>query len=266
MSTADCQSEPAEGSGLRWFAGVATRAGDDLWVLSIERSIRQGPLHATDQQQLARLRGPLGIAADVARELGIARAAGLADAFDLLGSAALVADESGRVIRANRTAEKSLTSDLRVINGRLTVHDPEISKSIRQLIDETVASQAGEHLRPPVTVPRPEGRPLAVYAIPLAGDARNAFSPARVLVVVLDLDTRTAAEATHLREVFGLTLAEAKLLARMARGESLETAAELLRISKETARSQLKTVFAKTETTRQPELIALVARLLPDHG
>lgn len=47
----------------------------------------------------------------------------------------------------------------------------------------------------------------------------------------------------------------------IAEGTSLESAAEKLNISRETARTELKFVFAKTDTHRQSELVALLSRL-----
>jgi hypothetical protein len=44
-------------------------------------------------------------------------------------------------------------------------------------------------------------------------------------------------------------------------GESVELAAERLDVSVSTARTQLKAVFAKTNTHRQAELVALIGRL-----
>jgi DNA-binding CsgD family transcriptional regulator len=63
-----------------------------------------------------------------------------------------------------------------------------------------------------------------------------------------------------------LTPAESRLVARLGHGEALETAADFLNIAKETARAQLKAAFAKTGTGRQPELVALITRLLSDSG
>ena len=54
--------------------------------------------------------------------------------------------------------------------------------------------------------------------------------------------------------------AEAKLAAKLALGSGIENAAASLGVSRETARTQLKAVFAKTNTRRQAELAALVAR------
>jgi DNA-binding CsgD family transcriptional regulator len=64
-----------------------------------------------------------------------------------------------------------------------------------------------------------------------------------------------------LRATFRLTTAEARLASRLATGTSLDHAADALGIARNTARAQLRAVFAKTDTSRQAELVALLARL-----
>src|SRR5437764_388025 len=64
-----------------------------------------------------------------------------------------------------------------------------------------------------------------------------------------------------LAKTFRLTPAEAKLACVIARGASPEIAAGELKISRETARNQLKSVFAKTDTHRQSELVALILQV-----
>jgi DNA-binding CsgD family transcriptional regulator len=63
-----------------------------------------------------------------------------------------------------------------------------------------------------------------------------------------------------LAAVFGLTPAEARLAAIMAEGRDPERAAEELGIARVTARNQLKAIFAKTDTHRQSELVAMLSR------
>jgi len=84
----------------------------------------------------------------------------------------------------------------------------------------------------------------------------------RGVILVRDLEENRLPPEMHLREAFGLTRAEAKLAARLAGGEPIDAAAEILGIAKATARSQLKAVFAKTDTRRQSELVALAAHFL----
>jgi DNA-binding CsgD family transcriptional regulator len=64
-----------------------------------------------------------------------------------------------------------------------------------------------------------------------------------------------------LMRIFSLTPAEARLAALMVEGKSLEAAAEKLAVKRETARNQLKAIFAKTETNRQGQLVALLSSL-----
>ncbi len=247
--------------GLRWFAGLAAAAGSDLWVVSIQRSIAQGPFVAREQERLARLRGPLGTAATMARELGLARAKGLAEAFELLGSAAVALDWRGEVILANPTARRTLTGELRIAKRRLTASDNEACRSISDLVDRATSPLLTPAPRPPVAVPRPGRRPLIVYAVPVLGEARDIFTRARALLVVLDPDARPTPPEEALRVAFALTSAEARLAARLGTGESLDEAAGSLGISKETARCHLKAIFDKTGAHRQSELVALLSRL-----
>ena len=67
----------------------------------------------------------------------------------------------------------------------------------------------------------------------------------------VSIEPKPRPNASLLSKIFGLTFAEAKLAAALADGTSLDTAAEELDIARQTARSQLKIVFAKTDTHRQ---------------
>ena len=64
-----------------------------------------------------------------------------------------------------------------------------------------------------------------------------------------------------LRQVFGLSAAEARLAAAIARGRTLDEISHVEGTSRETLRSQLKAIFSKTDTSRQAELVLLLSRL-----
>ncbi len=67
---------------------------------------------------------------------------------------------------------------------------------------------------------------------------------------------KVAESALHV--LFDLTPAEARLAALLASGISLAEAAEQNRISKNTAKVQLKSIFSKTGVNRQAELVKLI--------
>ncbi len=113
-----------------------------------------------------------------------------------------------------------------------------------------------------MTIPRAGRRPLVVEAIPVGpGLIDDPFHMLRSILLITDLGQSPAFRTARLREVFRLTNAEAKLAARLAGGEDLDAAASALGVTRQTARSQLKSIFGKTETHRQAELVALLARL-----
>ena len=60
---------------------------------------------------------------------------------------------------------------------------------------------------------------------------------------------------------FGLTRCEATLAAALAAGRALKQIAKLRGVGIGTVRGQLKSIFIKTATTRQPELVAMLSRL-----
>jgi hypothetical protein len=72
--------------GLQWFAGVKVAAGDDIWCLAIQRSIKQGPLPSAELNKLAVLSHCLSSAAAPARSIGFARAEAACEAFKISGT------------------------------------------------------------------------------------------------------------------------------------------------------------------------------------
>ena len=106
-------------------------------------------------------------------------------------------------------------------------------------------------------LPRAEGKPYGVVVSPLRSP-RLPLLPAPPAAVVLVTDPDRPLEATGVLErLYGLTAAEARLACQLATGRKLQ-AADVLGITQNTARWTLKNVFAKTDTTRQAELVRLL--------
>ena len=81
------------------------------------------------------------------------------------------------------------------------------------------------------------------------------------LVTLNALGPKSGPPAPILAKTFQLTAREAKLASVMARGTPLQIAARELEIPWQTARNQLKSVFAKTYTHSQSELVALLMQV-----
>ncbi|MER8814676.1 helix-turn-helix transcriptional regulator [Mesorhizobium sp. M0923] len=247
--------------GLRWFAGVKVAAGDDLWCLSIQRSIQQGPFSPSEMQRLAELSKLLGPAAALARMLGHARAEGAMDAFSASATPAVMLDRNAAVILVNEPAGKMFGQDLLLIGRHLASFDRNATDALDRALHALLRNPHPAAMMPPISLPRRYGRPVLAYPLRLRKITSNAFGSCQAVIVFIDPDIYIRPPEFAVRTCFGLTSAEARLACRISSGDGLKTVAEHLGISFETARNQLKAIFMKTETHRQAELVALLARL-----
>jgi DNA-binding CsgD family transcriptional regulator len=130
------------------------------------------------------------------------------------------------------------------------------------MLDSAVAPQTVPALAAGgfLAVSRPsERRPFPVMVTPLLGqpDGGSADDAAAV-IFISNPDWSGISTAQVLQSLYSLTAAEAELVRLLAEGKSLDEAAEHRGVTMNTARSQLKHVFAKTDTRRQGELVQIV--------
>ena len=248
--------------GLHWFAGVRILCGEKLWVLSIQRTAQQQPFSPEEKERLVRLAHSLPTGVAIARALGSATGASLLDAFELSGTAAVLIDRQGKVIRPNLSAERLLGGDVRVRDGRIFAADAAATRALDRTLREIMFRRDASGLGPPVKLPRSGQRPLLAYPGRLPAMAANPLSDCQAIVVLVDPDARKMPDAALLRGAFELTDAEARLAARLAAGAPLDEICDRLRIAKETGRNHLKSIFAKTGTHRQSELVVMLASVL----
>ena len=245
---------------LRWVAGVKVAAGDDLWCLAIQRSADEGPFTPHDIRRLSVLSRSLSTAAATARAFGFARAEAALDAFEMSGSAVVLFDRRGEVFRLNKAAECLLGTDLQIVRNRLVSRDQAATAALDRALHAVLWRADGGSLHPPVGLPREEGHPVLAYVSRLSGVAADCFAPCQVVAVLVDLDARGRLVERDLMTVFHLTPAEARLASRLSSGDSIEEIAAELSITYETSRKQLKSIFQKTNTHRQAQLVALLAQ------
>jgi len=81
----------------------------------------------------------------------------------------------------------------------------------------------------------------------------------RVAVFIVDLNAKSRDCKTVLQQVFGLAAAETRVAVALASGTDLTQAAEEFGVSRNTVRTQLRAIFAKTATSRQSDLVRLLA-------
>ena len=248
--------------GLRWFAGVRVACGDDIWCLSIQRTLNQTPFSPKEKGQLAALSVQLSSAAAIAKALGFASANAAMEAFEVSRTGALLLNRAGEVIKANQAAERLFVDDLKISSKRLSTGNPDVTAALDRALQRLLWNRNTAALSEPIALPRTGKRPILAYLLKLSAMTRNAFSDGQAIIVLADLEKRWRPPETILRTSFGLTIAEAKLASAIASGSSLEGVADELGITKQTSRNHLKSIFHKVGVHRQAELVSIFARLL----
>jgi DNA-binding CsgD family transcriptional regulator len=249
-------------NGFQWFAAVGFWASTALWALSIQRTPAEGPFEERNKQALAGVSRRLTEVATLSAAVGRSALSGATNALNGLRQPAIAVDRLGFALDANPAAEAMFDDCLHIKDRKLFVADARAKACLETLTDQLrVTPDTAALPCDPIVVRRKGQAPVIVRVLPVHGAARNPFLGARALLTFAAVAPRPGPKPALLTKVFGLTPAEAKLASLVAEGLSPEQAAEELRISRETARNQLKAVFSKTTTHRQGELVALLGRL-----
>lgn len=248
--------------GFQWFAAVAFWSGSALWGLSIQRTAREGSFDNDDKHVLSQLSQRLSEAATLSKAVGRAVITGVTNALHLVKRPALALDRFGFVLEANLALDQILDDEIRIKDRRLHVSDQRARSALDSFITQsrTIPDTAALAVEP-IVVRRRAKQPVVIRILPIDGAARSPFLGARALMVFSDLNQKFLPRAALLSQAFGLSPAEARLASLLASGISPEHAAEQLGVARETVRNQLKAIFAKTDTHRQGELIALISQL-----
>jgi DNA-binding CsgD family transcriptional regulator len=177
------------------------------------------------------------------------------------GTATFLVTADGAIIFANRTAEVMMTNGagVRFCKGRLTAIRSTDAERLTVLIRAACGGATGCSQGDGVmTIRRVNQRPLSVLVAPFrliwAGQPQ-----AGAIVFVRDPNSSISATGT-LRALFKLTPTEARIAQALANGETITEIAAAHRASLQTVRKQLRTIFAKTDTNRQAECVAVILR------
>jgi DNA-binding CsgD family transcriptional regulator len=185
-----------------------------------------------------------------------------------LGIVFLVA--GGVAVYSNRRAEEIFCTDdgLSMRNSRLSAWDRGADGQLRQAVSCALSPDRPVGPRA-VGVPRASGRrAYQVVVAPIRARLRQftGASAPRAVALLTDPERPEPAKSELLIELYGLTPKEAKMTIELSEAKSVEQAADEMGITYQTARTHLRRIFSKTETSRQSELLLLIARLPGGEG
>jgi DNA-binding CsgD family transcriptional regulator len=192
-------------------------------------------------------------------------AAALADSFDGLTAGMFLVDAVGRILHANASGHAMISEAnvLRAAGGKLGAAD---AQAEQVLLDSFTAAAAGDAAvgRKGMAVPLKArtGDRYVAHVLPLTSGARRkagkSYSAVASIFVhraVLDLPSPPEALAKE----FKLTPAELRVLFAIIEVGGVPETAAVLGISEGTVKTHLHHLFGKTGTSRQAELVKVVA-------
>lgn len=241
------------------------REGSASGVVTFYRSRERGEFGSDAMRTFAALVPHLQQAVQLQlhlTETGIQRD-GSVEMLNRLEQGALLVDRDARILFANAAADAMLNDGAALCakDGRLRTRRPAETEALHRLIFACESATGSGGL---LGVAR-EGRwPLSLLVTPLKAELSWLVRerPAAI-VFIKDPEQVTKPSAEHLRQLFGLTHAEAVVALEMLEGDGLSAAAERLQLSLATVRTHRLRVFEKTGTSRQAELVRLLLNMLP---
>ena len=192
-------------------------------------------------------------------------AAALADSLDTLSAGMFMVDSTGRIVHANASGHSMLaeTKVLRSVGGLLGAIDPVGNQA---LLESFAAAESGDPAvgRRGIAVPLKarEDESYVANVLPLTSGARRkaGISYCAVATVFVHKAALDLSPPEAIVKEFSLTPAELRVLFAIVEIGPVPEAAEVLGVSEATARTHLRHLFEKTGTSRQAELIKLVAK------
>lgn len=175
----------------------------------------------------------------------------------------VVLDQDGQVIECNpaATAILELKDGLRVAGKQLEASYANDNRKLQGLVrDALIHPHAAKlALTEAMSISRPSGKlswGLIVQSISSDQWTEGKQRPS-VAVFVRDTEGKVDPPVRLAQQLFHLTPAETALAIQLANGLSLEEAAEVLNIRRNTARAHLRSIFSKTGVRRQTELVRI---------
>ena len=196
------------------------------------------------------------------------RSASLQSILDSLTLGVVLLSPKGHVVTSNPAAKRLLAGNGGLLAGRFGLRAERADESARlqQLIARATATSAGAGLEPAgfLTISRRNGSPLQLMVSPVRGFDAYQTHPVRAIVFVSDPAPRVRrVRPTHdiLMALFRLTPAECRLAMLLADGHSPTAIAQMVGVSRNTLKSQLSSIYRKTGTSRQAQLVRLLLQL-----
>lgn len=239
--------------GVYWHAGtnIISPTGDVLKI-SVHRSYDSGPLRKEMAQRLTSLRPHIARAALLTARLRFEQVRAAVEAFDVIGLPT-GAIRRGRLVLASKGFEKLLPGVMQDRQARLTFSQGAADACWRNVIEGS--SDRGGTFPIAATEEHPT---MVAHVLPIVGASRDVFNVADMLLVITSAGDEVGVDPRIMEGLFDLTAAEAAIARDLTQGKTINDIASLRGVADSTVRSQVRSLFEKTGTHRQVDLVRLL--------
>jgi len=251
-------------NGGGWAIGTMIPVpSGDLLVFNLERRYAKGPIEKKFCARLDTLRPHLARAGLMSTRLRMERARAMVETLNQIGLPAAVLRKNGQVLATNDLFQ--LLSEQITIGAfdEISVKNPASDALMKQSLVQLRETRDNSEVKSIPIPPMLDQPALIAHLIPIKGAAHDIFSRAFSILVITPLHAPTAPTEDVLNGLFDLSPAEVKVAQGIISGKTVDDVAAELQLSRETIRNQLKSVFAKTGTGRQAQLVGLLATRFP---
>jgi DNA-binding CsgD family transcriptional regulator/PAS domain-containing protein len=190
--------------------------------------------------------------------------ASLRSALDSLSMGVILVASRGQVVTMNRAAEQLLADNdsLQASPQGLRAESAGEAAQLDRLIEEATGNSEAEFRSAGLlTISRKNRSALLLLVSRVRSLDVDQAHPVRAIVFISDPEQKVRPTCDTLRALFGLTPAEYRLAMLLADGHDPVAIAELVGVSRNTLKSQLTSIYRKTGTSRQAQLVRLLLQL-----
>jgi DNA-binding CsgD family transcriptional regulator/PAS domain-containing protein len=260
--------EWGEPQGLVDFAAaVLDKTATGAALFGVFRRKEHGVVDEDTRWRMSQLVPHIRRAVTIGRviELKTAQAATFADTFDGLSAAMFLVDDAGRVVHVNASGYAMLrdATVLRSAGNKLVATDPKAALALAEVFAVAGKGDAAVGIKG-IAVPLSciEGDCYTAHVLPLSSGARQSAGASYAAVAAVFV-RKAEVMAPSLPEViakhYRLTPTELRVLLAIVQVGGVPETAEALGIGEATVKTHLHRLFSKTGTTRQADLVKLVA-------
>jgi DNA-binding CsgD family transcriptional regulator len=235
--------------------------------VTVIRHKRDGMVNAHTVERMSLIVPHVGRAALIGNVIGLrtCEAASLTDTLDGLAAGILLVDGAGRITHAN-VSGRAMLDDGAILTGhggRLEAREKDCDQALKDVFAAADGGDAAVGAKGVVvSMVAPGGQRYVAHVLPLtAGARRRAGSTydAVAAVFVHEAALEVPSVPNAIAKAYRLTGMELRVLLGIVQIGGSPSVAEELGISETTVRSHLRHVYQKTGTSRQADLVKLVA-------